>query len=154
VTRGAAKTMRGGRTVKVAAALDTLPLFVRAGSVIPLLPADTDSLSPYRAPGVTSLATNAKHYRLLAFPGPKRIARLSANVGDTVASQLKGGTWTLKIHGTTQRSYDIQAPLAHACGVKVAGRPLSKSVWSVKDGVLNIGLGTTKAITLTVATRC
>jgi alpha-glucosidase (family GH31 glycosyl hydrolase) len=155
VTRGAATTLKGGRTVRAAAAIDTLPLFVRAGSVLPLLPADTDSLSPYSAQGVTSLATNAKHYRLLAFPAAAtRVARLSANAGDTVTSRLKGGVWTLKIHGTTSRSYNIQAPLAKACSVKVGGKPLDKAVWSVKDGVLNIGLGTTRTITLVVATRC
>jgi alpha-glucosidase (family GH31 glycosyl hydrolase) len=35
---------RGGQTFEIHAPLDTMPLFVRAGAVIPMLPPDVDTL--------------------------------------------------------------------------------------------------------------
>ena len=51
-----ARVLRGGRYHTLPAPLDRLPLLVRSGAVIPLLPADVDTLAPYRGRGVVRLA--------------------------------------------------------------------------------------------------
>jgi alpha-glucosidase (family GH31 glycosyl hydrolase) len=38
---------RGGRSIELPAPLDQLPLLARAGALLPLLPADVDTLAPY-----------------------------------------------------------------------------------------------------------
>ena len=70
---GPARELRGGRTITARAALDVLPLYVRAGAVIPMLPADVSTLSPY-AGDVVRLADRRDRLRLLAFPGPRTSA--------------------------------------------------------------------------------
>src|SRR5262249_58539358 len=55
---GDATVLPGGGTVSVPAPLDQLPLFVRAGAILPLLPADVDTLAEYGDPslGLVTLA--------------------------------------------------------------------------------------------------
>ena len=48
----------GGQTVRVAAPLDKLPLFVRGGGLVPLLRPDIDTLSPATQAGVVSFASD------------------------------------------------------------------------------------------------
>ncbi|MFO0573008.1 MAG: glycoside hydrolase family 31 protein [Polyangia bacterium] len=48
----------GGQTVRVAAPLDKLPLFVRGGGLVPLLRPDIDTLSPAIQAGVVSFASD------------------------------------------------------------------------------------------------
>jgi alpha-glucosidase (family GH31 glycosyl hydrolase) len=42
---GAAPVLQGGRVVHVASPLGQTPLFVRAGTCLPMLPADVDTLA-------------------------------------------------------------------------------------------------------------
>src|SRR5215208_7863583 len=61
-----ARVLRGGRTVTVPAPLDELPLLARAGTILPLLPADVDTLAPYGGKDVVKLADRYDRLRLLA----------------------------------------------------------------------------------------
>lgn len=58
----------GGRTLRVEAALDQIPLFVRAGRSLPLLPADTDTLTTIgTVPGLVDLDDARARQTTLAF---------------------------------------------------------------------------------------
>jgi hypothetical protein len=73
--------LRGGRRATLPAPLGELPLLARAGTLLPLLPADADTLAPYgeRAP-VTSLREPAGERVLLAWPRGRSSARLEDGV--------------------------------------------------------------------------
>jgi len=124
----------GHREAVLAAPQDELPLLVRAGSVLPLLPADVDTLSPYGAPGVTSLHERAGEMRLLAFPRGRGGAAIGP--GERVGSAESSGRWTLSIAGRRERRYSVEAALGtlrrpfRPCSVRVDGRPAPPSSWS------------------------
>jgi alpha-glucosidase (family GH31 glycosyl hydrolase) len=101
-----AKALRGGRTVRASAAIDELPLFVRAGAVIPLLPAGINSL--YRRSHFSSL-------RLLVFPRGRSDARIFDS--ERARSRLTAHDWTLTLHQSRRRKLQIEAVLPwRACG--------------------------------------
>ena len=66
---GRGRALRGGRELSLPAPLDELPLLARAGTLLPLLTPDVDTLAAYgdRAPAV-SLRERADRRVLLAFP--------------------------------------------------------------------------------------
>jgi alpha-glucosidase (family GH31 glycosyl hydrolase) len=121
---GSVRAIAGGRRVRVAAALDQLPLFVREGAVIPLLSADVSTLSAYGTGRVVRLADRRRRLRLLAFPGPRH---------------LRDGAWGLHVSGPSVRRYTLEASTAgpsegggelfRACAVSVNGRTLPRSAW-------------------------
>ena len=142
---GPARELRGGRTITARAALDVLPLYVRAGAVIPMLPADVSTLSPY-AGDVVRLADRRDRLRLLAFPGPRTSAGMLS--GERLTSTTARGRWTLRIDGARTRRYALEASTSglrggrgerafRACAVTVGGRALSRSDWrQARSGVL------------------
>jgi alpha-glucosidase (family GH31 glycosyl hydrolase) len=98
--------IRGGRSVHVPAALDDLPLFVRAGALIALLPANVDSL--YRRTSFHTL-------RLLAFPRGRSAARIFDD--ERVRSRLTARDWTLTLSQSRRRTLQVEAVLPwRACG--------------------------------------
>jgi alpha-glucosidase (family GH31 glycosyl hydrolase) len=114
---GPARVLRGGRTVTARARLDELPLFVRAGAVIPMLPADVFTLSDFGEGEVVRLADRRDRMRLLAFPARSR------------------GSWRVDINGDRRRRYTLEAAF-RACAVALDGRPLPRSAWRQRRGVL------------------
>ncbi|CAI9407421.1 TIM-barrel domain-containing protein [Nocardioides sp. T2.26MG-1] len=62
-----AEVTRGRQTVTVQAPLQTIPLFLRAGAVVPLLPRSVDTLSEY-GDGIVRLADRAGRRTLLSAP--------------------------------------------------------------------------------------
>jgi hypothetical protein len=139
---GAARALRGGRTVTARAALDDLPLYVRQGAVLPMLPADVSTLSRYGKGSVVRLADRRDRLRLLAFPGPSTTAGMFS--GERLRSDSADGRWTLRIDGRRERRYTLEASTVglrgfgrerfRACAVTVAGRPLRRSAWSQRRG--------------------
>jgi alpha-glucosidase (family GH31 glycosyl hydrolase) len=119
----------GRRTVTARARLDELPLFVREGAVIPLLPADVFTLSGYGAGEVVRLADRRDRMRLLAFPA-------------------QGRPWRIRLDGDRRRRYTLEAAF-RACGVALDGRPLPRSAWRNRGGVLTARF-TARAGTLSV----
>jgi alpha-glucosidase (family GH31 glycosyl hydrolase) len=111
-----APRLNGRRTVSARARLDELPLFVREGAVIPMLPADTFTLADYGAGEVIRLADRRHRMRLLAFPSP-------------------GRPWQIELDGDLRRRYTLEAAF-RACSVALDGRPLRRSAWGNRAGVL------------------
>jgi alpha-glucosidase (family GH31 glycosyl hydrolase) len=65
---GAATPLTGGRVIEVDAPLDRIPLFVRAGACLPLLPPEVDTLADLGdKPGLVHLSDVAGQERTLAF---------------------------------------------------------------------------------------
>jgi alpha-glucosidase (family GH31 glycosyl hydrolase) len=124
-----AKTLPGRSTVRVPAPLDRLPLFVRAGAVLPLLPADVDTLSDYGTrPGLVKLADRRDDLVLLAFPRGRSAGRFDAD--GRWASTLRGRTWTLSVSARRTRHVTLQASVPFRVrSVRVDGRrvPFSQS---------------------------
>jgi hypothetical protein len=102
---GPARVLRGRRTVRTRAALNELPLFVRSGAVIPMLPADVSTLSRFGAGEVVRLADRSDRLRLLAFPS--RSSR----------------RWTLRVSGPPRR-YTVEAAF-RVCGLTLDGRRIA-----------------------------
>ena len=115
--------------------MDELPLLARAGAVLPLLPADVDTLAPYAGAGVVRLADRRDRMQLLAFPRGRSESRMGAR-GERLASAERRAGWTLAVRGKRARRYSLQAslgtlrrPFARA-GCCSPGRPLQRSAWS------------------------
>jgi len=140
---GRADVLDGGREVEVPAPLDELPLFVRAGALLPMLPPDVDTLAAYGAgaPGLVRLDDRRGERRLLAFPRGASSARLTQ--GGLVSTEEVPG-WRLAIDAPNAR-WTIQASLRTLerpfvpCDVAWQGRTLPSSRWSydVDSGVLH-----------------
>jgi alpha-glucosidase (family GH31 glycosyl hydrolase) len=142
---GKARLVRGKRTRTVSAEADELPLMVRAGALLPLLPADVDTLADRYAVGgaasrgsggggQVSLADRKRKLDVLAFPRGRSASRAYGN--GKLISRERGGKWRLKIKGKQRRRYKIDAslatlrnPFAPEC-VTVKGKPLSGKSWS------------------------
>jgi alpha-glucosidase (family GH31 glycosyl hydrolase) len=107
-----ARVLTGGRTVTVPAPLAQLPLFVRAGATIPLLPADVDTLAGYgKRRELVHLADRRGRRRLLAFPDASR-------------------RWRLRLHSKGRVRYRLAASLLRLrpCTVALGKRELR--TWS------------------------
>ena len=155
----AAAPLRGGRTVTARAGLDELPLFIRAGAVLPLLPADVSTLSAYGS-GIVHLGDRRARLRLLAYPGPPATAGMFA--GERLASATAPGRWTLRIRGARTRRYELEASTAglrrrggtgafRACAVTVGGRALPRRAWrQARAGAVLTAAFTVRAATVVV----
>jgi alpha-glucosidase (family GH31 glycosyl hydrolase) len=135
---GRPHVLRGGREIRLPAPIEQLPLLVRAGAVIPMLPPDVDTLSDVGGgPGTVSAADRRGTMRLLAFPAGTSAARLPG--GERVLSQLKRESWRLRLRTHRPRSYRVEAAFAGAprqrpCSVEFDGRELDRDAWSFERG--------------------
>ncbi|WP_395657142.1 TIM-barrel domain-containing protein [Nocardioides sp.] len=120
VTLGRAEVRQGRRTVTAKAPLRTIPLFLRGGAVVPMLPTSVDTLSDY-GDGVVHVGDVADERSLLAAPtlGDRR-GTLGA--GESLTSAVTGRSWTLTLDADQARTYDVQATLA---GLDPAWKPCS-----------------------------
>ncbi len=132
---GRASLLAGGREVTVPAPLSELPLLVRAGAVLPLLPANVDTLTGYGGGGaIVHLRDRRSALTLLAFPRGR--SRAALGVGGTVSSREKRGRWALEIEARERRTYALQAAMGvlhdrfRPCAVRLDGRSLPASAWS------------------------
>jgi alpha-glucosidase (family GH31 glycosyl hydrolase) len=113
------KLLRGGREIRLAASLTELPLLARAGTILPLLPADVDTLTSYgHKRGLVHLRDRAARMTLLAFPRGR--SRTEIGPGESVRSTVLGKVWRLVLKGKRTRLYSLQASLPfHACSGSV-----------------------------------
>jgi alpha-glucosidase (family GH31 glycosyl hydrolase) len=132
---GAARLLRGRRDRTLPAPLDQLPLLARAGTVLPLLPPDVDTLTSYGPGGdQVALGDRADELRLLAFPRGRSSSRF-LNGGRLVSRERKH-RWSLRIDSGRERSFELQASLRTLrrklvpCSVRVDGKRLPKRAWS------------------------
>jgi alpha-glucosidase len=109
----------GGRDVVVPAPADRLPLFVRGGAVIGLLPDDVQTLSPY-GPALPARRT------VMAWPArglPSSRTSLDTDGSAVRSGMHRTGTWVLRVHQRRRRRLDLQVALARRpCRLLVAGR--------------------------------
>jgi alpha-glucosidase (family GH31 glycosyl hydrolase) len=131
---GRARLLAGGRDVDVPAPLEELPLFVRAGALLVLLPPEVDTLADYGAasPGLVRLADRPGDRRLLAFPRGDSSARLALG---TITSRERADRFELAIDAPSAR-WSIAATLSTLeapfvpCAVEWSGRELAPGQWS------------------------
>jgi alpha-glucosidase (family GH31 glycosyl hydrolase) len=129
---GRARLARGGRELTVPAPLEELPLLVRAGAVLPLLPRDVDTLAR-GGEGLVALGDRRGRIELLAFPRGATRSELLA--GERLVSRERRGEWRLRVEGRRTRRYELQASLAtlrrplRPCGVALGGRALPRRAW-------------------------
>ena len=117
------------------APLEELPLFVRAGSVLPLLPPDVDTLAkPGTDESTVGLKDRRRQLRLMAFPGER--IRGAFNRRGKYRSRVAGDRWKLKLKAPKRTRFELQAALStipggfEPCSVTLNGRALANSAWS------------------------
>jgi hypothetical protein len=141
----AAPALRGGRTVRVAAPLDEIPLFVRDGTLLALLPADVATLAPY-GKGVVHLGDRTGRLHLLAWPHGRSS---TTALGTQLASHAGPDGWSLQVSGRAPVALAIEAALPRRPRqLTFAGRPVPADRWRFRDGVLSVtvaGRGTLQA---------
>ncbi len=132
---GKARELRGGREVELPAPQDELPLLVRSGALLALLPADVETLSSYGGRGVVNLRDRRDRRTLLAWPARGVRGRAEPDAGESAASSLERDRWVVRVHSRRERRYDIQAVLPdRPCRVTVDGKPLDGDRWSYDKG--------------------
>jgi alpha-glucosidase (family GH31 glycosyl hydrolase) len=131
---GRARVLAGGRAVTLPAPLAELPLLVRAGAVIPLLPPDVDTLADLdEARGVVQLRDRRRRLTLLAFPRGSLDRVLAPGVRVRAREHRRG--WDLRLRARRTHSYRLTASLAtlrrrfRPCHVTLRGRPLARRAW-------------------------
>jgi alpha-glucosidase (family GH31 glycosyl hydrolase) len=131
---GEAELLDGPGDATVPAPLDQLPLFARAGTILPLLPPEVDTLADdYDSEGTTSLAERSDRVVLLAFPHGRSDAPFYED--ERVRSDVHKHHWMLKVHGKVKRTYELQASMATIgggfvpCALRVQGKLLPRGSW-------------------------
>ncbi|HYP47320.1 MAG TPA: TIM-barrel domain-containing protein [Thermoleophilaceae bacterium] len=140
-----ARVLRGGRRVSLPAPLAELPLLVRAGALIPLLPPDVDTLSSYgKGADTVSLSEREGARALLAFPRGRSSARLGD--GGVVRSRERRRGWELVLSGHREHRWQLQASLAglrrpfHPCALKAARGQVQSFRYNRRTRVLRASL--------------
>jgi alpha-glucosidase (family GH31 glycosyl hydrolase) len=137
-----AKTVKGERSISVPAPLDRLPMMARAGAILPLLPAETQTLASYGAASTVGLDDVSRRLHLIAFPRGKSKSPLGENGG--FRSNEGKRAWKLTIRRATQYRISLEASLTtlrhklRPCMVRLNGRKLRRKAWSAKKGVLRV----------------
>ncbi|HEX8082998.1 MAG TPA: TIM-barrel domain-containing protein [Solirubrobacteraceae bacterium] len=140
-----ASVVDGGGDFTVRAPIEELPLLVRAGAVLPLLPADVDTLAPYRGPGAISLADRRARMELVVFPRGWSDARPYGRER-VVSSEKRGRRWVLRIEGARRRAWAVQAALG---ALRRPFRPCSVTVASLRAGSTRAGRAARRRVRFT-----
>ena len=132
--RPRAEMLDGRREATVPAPLQELPLLVRAGAVLPLLPADVDTLASYGpGPDAVPLKKRRRRLDLIAFPRGRWKGTFFR--GEKLRSVVRGNRWDLVIRGKRVRRYRLQAALPfETCG---GGRVVRRS-FRMRSGRIRI----------------
>jgi hypothetical protein len=88
--------VEGPAEVQRPAALDTIPVFLRQGAIVPLLPTGIDTLLPATAEGVSSF-DDATDFRLWIYPGAPRSESFYNGVSVSVTTPVDGGGVTASV---------------------------------------------------------
>ena len=120
---GHARAITGRHEQTVPAPLEELPLLVRAGSVLPLLPADVDTLASY-GPGADAVPLSRRRGRLDLIAFPRGRWRGTFFKGERIQSREGKRKLTLRIRGKRRRTYSAQISMLtlhrpfRPCGVR------------------------------------
>lgn len=129
----AAPVVAGGVTRRVDAPLGRPPLFLRAGTILPLLSADIDTLTDYGS-GLVHLADRRGVLRLAVLPRGTTSRRLGE--GTTARSIERRRRWVLRVSGSSRTRYEVRAALGTLRRpfvprrVLVGGRPVARKRWA------------------------
>jgi alpha-glucosidase (family GH31 glycosyl hydrolase) len=160
LTMGDAELLTGAAEVTVPAPLDQLPLFARAGTILPLLPPEVDTLADdYDTEATTSFAERSDRLVLLAFPHGRSDAVFYED--ERLRSHVHKDRWTLKVQGSAERAYELHASMATIgedfvpCALRVNGKPMPPGSWRYEPvtEVLTTTLSG-RSPHLTVSARC
>ena len=153
-----APVVTGGRSISVPAPLDQLPLMVRAGAILPLLPPTTQTLSGYGSASTVGLDDVRNRLHLVAFPRGRSRSAFGENGG--LRSKERRHSWRLTIRRAQKHRIVLDASLGTLrhklapCEVRVDGRRLRRRAWSAKKGVLHVRFRSPGKVThLTVLDR-
>jgi alpha-glucosidase (family GH31 glycosyl hydrolase) len=131
---GSPRTVAGERSVTLPAPLEQLPLLARAGTLLPLLSRDVDTLADYgEAEGIVKLGDREDELELLAFPRGRSSAAFYED--ERLSSREGNGRWTLVVDGSQVRDYILQASMTtlqepfEPCQVRLGGHRLPASAW-------------------------
>jgi alpha-glucosidase len=143
---GPVHLLAGGRSVSVPAPLEQLPLMVRAGAVLPLLPPNVDTLASYGSDPsdgedeIVRLDEIGKRLHLLAFPRGESSSPFGES-GLFDSRETEEG-WELTMSGAKGYKIELEASLSTMekplgpCQVLLDGHPLGRGRWSVENEVL------------------
>ncbi len=134
-----AEVLEGSDDVTLPAPLGELPLLVRAGAVIPLLPPEVDTLAkPGTDADTVGLRDRRRRIDLLAFPSGRSAGAF--NRRGTIASRVGRRAWRLDLRAPRRTRFELQAAMSaipaglEPCAVRVKGRELPESRWSYDPG--------------------
>jgi alpha-glucosidase (family GH31 glycosyl hydrolase) len=164
---GRPRMLEGGRQVELPAPLEEMPLLARAGTILPLLPSDVDTLAGNGSdPGLVNVGERDGIVELLAFPRGESRAELPR--GEVVTSaevpprkikpkklkrkrkakrrraKVVPGGWELRIAGSPGHDYRVEASLADLqrpftpCGVMLGKKWLKPGAWSYDPGAATL----------------
>ena len=139
-----ARLFTGGRNVTIPAPLQQIPLLVRDGTLLALLPADVATLASYGT-GIIHLKDRLHQFHLLAWPDGRSA---TVALGTQLRSNLRASNWTLAISRQAAK-IDLEAALPwRPSALTWQGHPLPRRTWSYRAGVLRVdihGRGTLRA---------
>ena len=144
---GPPRLLDGNEPATLPAPIDQLPLLVRAGAVLPLLPPEVPTL--YRAPGL------GDRVLLKAFPRGWSLAR-PFGTDRVVSSEKRRRRWVLRVTGERSRRYEVEAALGtlrrpfRPCRVTAARK---RRRFTYRDGVLRFAF-TGRAVRVEVRGSC
>jgi alpha-glucosidase (family GH31 glycosyl hydrolase) len=122
-----AHVLAGRREATIPAPLEELPLLLRAGAVLPLLPADVDTLASY-GPGPDAVPFRARRNRLDLIAFPRGRWKGTFFRGEKLRSTVRRGRWDLVIRGKRMRRYSLQAVLPfEPCAIATFGVESARS---------------------------
>ncbi|HET6830852.1 MAG TPA: TIM-barrel domain-containing protein [Solirubrobacterales bacterium] len=138
-----ARARAGRRAIDADAPLEEIPIFARAGALLPLLPARVETLAPYGTRDHVGLDDARGRLHVLAFPRGTTAARFGRR--GRLRSSERGRGWRLEVDSPRPIRIDLEASMATLANpfrpriVKLDGRRLGNG-WSYDraDRVLRI----------------
>jgi hypothetical protein len=129
-TLGSPTLLDGGQMHTLPAPLDQIPLLVKAGSIVPLLSPDVDTLAEHGTdPAIVHLSDRADRLHLLAFPRGTTTSRFYESESLT---SVEGATeWRLTLAGAREYAVTLEAALG------TLAAPFVPCAVDLSDGVLD-----------------
>src|SRR5262249_32472607 len=104
----------GGQEIEVQAPLERIPVFVRSGAIIPMLPDNIDTLIP-RSPEMSKDVIAIDDRRVMQiWPGQGRSLQTSEGISATITRSANGAT--LQLSSKSPRPIELRRMFAGAAG--------------------------------------
>jgi hypothetical protein len=142
----------------VPAPLDRIPVMVRAGALLPMLPADTETLSPYAADDFVGLEDNRDELHVIAFP--RGFTEAAFYRSGRMLSIEGRNAWRLEITGGMPAGKPFELALDASMKtladpfvpktVRLNGRSVAGWTYDRSSGVLSLQASVSPGSTITV----